>query len=83
MKKELTKSEFKKMYLNYPTDGDGWSNNYSDQFYENQKAKQYFFTEPKTPEHTRMFISESQDSLHLFLMTLDSEESLFDYPGKE
>ena len=36
-----------------------------------------------TPNIMRMFISESHDSLHLFFMTLDAEESFFDYPGKE
>ena len=83
MKKELTKMGFKKMYMNYRTDGDGWSDDYWDQRYENKKAKRYFFTEPETRKHTRMFISESHDSLHLFFMTLDSEESFFDYPGKD
>ena len=83
MKKELTKMEFKKVYMNYRTDGDGWSIEYWDKRYKQQKAKQYFFTKPKTPDHTRMFISESDDSLHLFFMTLDAEESFFDYPGKE
>ena len=83
MKKKLSKTEFKKMYMTYRTDGDGWSDKYWEHFYEQQKAKQYFFTEPETPEHTRMFISESHGSLHLFFMTSDSEESIFDYPGKE
>ena len=83
MAKELTKMEFKKMYMKYRTDGDGWSDEYWDQFYEKQNARQYFFTEPETPEHTRMFISGSQDSVHLFFMTSDAEESFFDYPGKE
>ena len=83
MKKELTKMEFKKMYMNYRTDGDGWSDKYWGHFYEQQEAKQYFFTEPETPEHTRMFISEGHDSVHLFFMTLDAEEGFFDYPGKE
>ena len=81
--KELTKMEFKKMYMNYRTDGDGWSDEYWDKFYEHQKAKKYFFTEPETPEHNRMFISGGGNSVHLFFMTLDSEESFFDYPGKE
>jgi len=83
MDKELTKLEFKKMYMNYRTDGDGWSDDYWNHFYENQEGKKYFFTEPETPAHTRMFISESGNSLHLFFMTSDSEESFFDYPGKE
>ena len=83
MRKDLTKMEFKKMYMKYRTDGDGWSDEYWEHFYEQQKAKRYFFTEPETPEHTRMFISGSHDSVHLFFMTSDSEESFFDYPGKE
>ena len=83
MRKELTKMEFKKMYMNLRTDGDGWSDKYWEHFYENQQAKKYFFTEPETPDHTRMFISESGNSVSLFFMTLDAEESFFDYPGKE
>jgi len=69
--------------MSYRTDGDGWSDKYWDEFYEQQEAKKYFFTEPETPEQTRMFISEDQNSVRLFIMTLDSEESLFGYPGKE
>jgi len=71
------------MYMNFRTDGDGWSDEYWDHFYENQTNNLYFFTEPETPEHTRMFISGGQGSVHLFLMTEESEEGLFDYPGKE
>lgn len=83
MKKELNKAEFKKMYMTLRTEGDGWSDDYWEHFYENQEGTQYFFTEPETPQHNRMFISEGPGSLHLFFMTEDSEESLFDYPGKE
>ena len=83
MRKELTKMEFKKMYMTYRTDGDGWSDEYWEHFYEHKEAQLYFFTVPETPEHTRMFISGGHDSVHLFFMTSDSEESFFDYPGKE
>ena len=83
MKKELTKMQFKEMYMKHRTDGDGWSDEYWDHFYENQTNTLYFFTEPETPKHTRMFVSSGHGSVHLFFMTLDSEESLFDYPGKE
>ena len=83
MQKELSKMEFKKLYMNYRKDGDGWSDEYWDHFYENQQAKKYFFTEPETPDHSRMFINESGDRVCLFFMTLDAEESFFDYPGKE
>ena len=83
MKNELTKMEFKKMYMKYRTKGDGWSDKYWEHFYEHQNGKQYFFEEPETPEHNRMFINSSHDSVHLYFMTLDAEESFFDYPGKE
>ena len=83
MAKELTKMEFKKMYMKYRTDGDGWSDEYWEHFYEPQKATKYFFTEPETPGHTRMFVSGGQGSVHLFFMTSDAEEGFFDYPGKE
>ena len=80
MKKELTKVEFKKMYMNYRTDGDGWSDEYWEHFYEKLDANQYFFTEPETPEHTRMFISEGQGGVHLFFVTLDGEEGFSNRP---
>ena len=83
MQKELTKAEFKKAYMSYRTDGDGWTDDYWDHFYENQPDKKFFFTAPETPAHDRMFISESGRQVHLFFMTSESEESLFDYPGKE
>ena len=38
MRKELTKTEFKKMYMKYRTDGDGWSDEYGEHFYEHQKG---------------------------------------------
>ena len=83
MTKELTKKEFKKMYMKHRTEGDGWSDEYWDHFYEPLEAKQYLFTEPETTQHNRMFISQSGLSLHLFFMTSTAEERLFDYPGKE
>ena len=36
MKGELSKSEFKRMYMKYRTEGDGWSDKYWDHFYERQ-----------------------------------------------
>lgn len=83
MKKELSKAEFKEMYMNYRTEGDGWTDDYWDKFYEQQEGKKYFFTEPETSEHGSMFVSEGHGSLHLFFMDDDAEERLFDYPGKE
>ena len=71
------------MYMKYRTEGDGWSDKYWEHFYEHKEAKKYLFTEPETPNHNRMFISGGQGSVHLFFMTSDSEESFFDYPGKE
>lgn len=75
--------EFKKKYMDYRTDGDGWSDDYWEHFYEKQEGKRYFFDEPETPAHTRMFISADQVSVRLFFLTLDAEENFFDYPGKE
>ena len=83
MKKKLSKAEFKEAYMKYRTEGDGWSDNYWDHFYKNQEGGSYWITEPETPQHTRMFISGGPGSVHLFFMTDESEERLFDYPGKE
>ena len=83
MAKELSKAEFKKMYMHHRTDGDGWTDDYWDHFFEKKTGKRYFYEKPKTAEHKRMFVNQSIESVSLYFMTLDSEESFFDYPGKE
>ncbi|NNF67820.1 MAG: hypothetical protein HKM98_09965 [Gammaproteobacteria bacterium] len=83
MKKELSKRQFKKMYMKYRTDGDGWTDDYWDHFFEKRNVKRFFFTAPETPAHDRMFISQDAISAHLFFMSSDSEERLFDHPGKK
>ena len=80
---ELSKAEFKEKYKKYRTKDDGWTDDYWDHFFERREDMRFYFEEPKTPAHTRMFVNQHGNSVHLYFMTLDAEESLFDYPGKE
>ena len=84
MREQVTKAEFKKLYMKHRTVGDGWSDDYWEHFYApRDDTSRFFFTAPETPRHDRMFISSDPVSVHLFFMTSESEDSLFDYPGKE
>lgn len=82
MEKEVSKAEFKKAYLQYRGDSDGWTDDYWNHFFEAEEGKRYFLVLPESPQHTRLFITTSSDSRHMYFLTLDSEESFFDYPGK-
>jgi hypothetical protein len=60
----------------------GWTEDYWDQFYEQEEGKRYFFTKPETPESTRMLIVSDEIKHHMIFLTVDAEESVFDFPGK-
>lgn len=81
--KEINKDEFKKMYFKYGLSDNGHTQDYWDEFYEDGNDIKYLFTEPDSPEATRMFIVSGGNELRMFFMTEESEESFFDYPGKE
>ncbi|MCF7844162.1 hypothetical protein K9M47_04735 [Candidatus Gracilibacteria bacterium] len=83
LEKEIIKEEFKKMYFKYALPDSGWTQDYWDDFYEGGKNIKYIFTEPNSPDATSMFIVSGDDELRMFFMTEESEESFFDYPGKE
>ena len=53
---------------------------YWDSFYENETGKRYFFTEPTSPDQTRMFIESGRDSNRIFLLSEEAEESFFEHP---
>lgn len=82
MEKEVSKAEFKKAYMQYRGDNDGWSDGYWQRFFEDEEGKRYFFSPPESPRHNRLFITTSSDHRHMYFLTPESEEGFFDYPGK-
>ena len=82
MEREVSKAEFKQAYMKYRTENDGWSDDYWQHFFEDEQGKRYFVAPPESPEHNRLFLTTSSDRRHMYFLTLQSEESLFDYPGK-
>lgn len=83
MEEEITKQEFKGFYFKYATPNSGWTEEYWNHFYEQEIGKRYFFTRPESPESTRMFIVSDVDKHRMIFLTEESEESFFDFPGKE
>ena len=85
---EVGKERFKEMYFRL---GDGkttgWTLDYWNEFFELEKkpGMKYLVEEPPTPEHTRMMVVADFHAreYRLFFMTEESEESFFDFPGKE
>ena len=65
----------------------GWSLDYWNKFYEVEKkpSMKHLAEEPETPQHTRMFIVDDYEAgeYRLFFMTEESEESFFDFPGRD
>lgn len=82
MEREVSKAEFKKAYMQYRGDNDGWSDGYWQRFFEDEEGKRYFFSPPESPRHNRLFITTSSDHRHMYFLTPESEEGFFDYPGK-
>lgn len=82
MEREITKQEFQKLYVKYGQSqkDSGWTQGYWDEFYEPQTGVRYFFTEPTSPDETRMFINSGGNTERIFLMTEDAEESFFEHP---
>ena len=83
MEEEISKQAFKEFYFKYATPNSGWTEEYWDHFYEQEEGKRYFFTAPETPDSNRMFIVSGDDKHRMIFLTEDSEESFFDFPGKE
>jgi hypothetical protein len=83
MEEEITKQTFKDFYFKYATPNSGWTEEYWNHFYGPETGKRYFFTKPETRESTRMFIVSGDDNHRMIFLTEDSEESFFDFPGKE
>lgn len=83
MEVEVTKENFRDLYFKYATPNSGWTEEYWNQFYEKTEGERYFFTKPATEDSTRMFIVSGEAKHRMIFLTVESEESLFDFPGKE
>jgi len=85
--KEVTKKEFKKIYFKYGTKENGWDKECWKQTFERGKDKDMIFKieEPKSDNYDKMMIvtDYGEREHRLFFFTEESEESFFDYPGKE
>ena len=82
MKKEVSKAEFKQAYMQNRGDSSGWTDDYWQHFFEDEEGKRYSLSPPESPQHNRLFISSDSNGHHMYFLTLQAEESLFDYPGK-
>ena len=82
MEREITKQEFKTLYIKYGQSqkDSGWTEDYWNEFYGNEIGKRYFFTEPIKPDQTRMFINSGSNTERIFLLSEEAEESFFEYP---
>ena len=83
MEEEITKEKFKELYFKYATRHSGWAEDYWNKFYEEEKGKKYFFSEPTSTDSIRMFIVSDSEKHRMVFLTEDAEESFFDFPGKE
>jgi len=83
--KEVSKKEFKKMYFKYGSIVNGWDKKYWKKFFAPIKDKDIIFKieEPESDNHDRMMIVSEKREHRLFFLTEESEESFFDFPGKE
>jgi hypothetical protein len=78
---EVTKAEFKAMFLKHGKASEGWGQDYWDQFFENGEsgAMPYMVEQPESPEHNRMMIVTDLElrQYRLFFLTEEAEESFF------
>lgn len=80
---EISKAEFRTIYFQHAKPFSGWTQEYWNQFFEDKVGHQYFVYESENPEATRMFIREDGNNHCIFFLTEESEESFFDFPGKD
>ncbi len=80
---EVSKARFKSLYFKYATPHSGWTEDYWNEFYEQEEGKRYFFRKPETAESTRMFIVSDSTIRRIIFLTEEAEERFFDFPGKD
>ena len=80
--REVTKQQFKEMYFRYGKGITGWTHEYWDKYYENEKdpPMRYMLRMPESPEHSRMMIVDdfAAKEYRMFFLTEDEEENFFD-----
>jgi hypothetical protein len=87
--KEVSKDQFKETYFKLGGgDATGWGLEYWNHHFEDDdknKGMKYCVEEPETPQHTRMMIVADfgAHEYRLFFMTEESQDSLYDFPGKD
>ena len=86
--KEVSKEKFKEIYFRLGGgNATGWTADYWQKFYEDdvKPGWKYMVQEPESPQHGRMMIvaDNAAKEYRLFFLTVESEESLFDHPGKD
>ena len=80
---EITKAKFKEIYFQNATPHSGWTQDYWNTIFENEVGQQYFIYTSEDIRATRMFIRRDDNKHCIFFLTEESEESFFDFPGKE
>lgn len=78
---EVTKEEFKEIFLQYGKSSEGWGADYWEKFYEKPKKEnmKYFVRLPSNSDESRMMVvaDYSANEYRLFFMSEDQEESFF------
>jgi hypothetical protein len=84
--KEITKSQFKKLFFKHLTPESGWSRgDWKSLARDRGFEMKYMVEEPASSEHTRLYIVSDYGSREhrMFFMTLESDEALHEHPGHE
>ena len=83
--KEVTKEEFKKLYLKFGGgDATGWGLDYWNKFFADRTDMKYLVDEPETPQHTRMTIVTDPHAKEYrqFFLTEEEDERFLEWPGE-
>ena len=79
--REVTKAEFKRVYLERGGGAaTGWTLTYWERCVEPQlhETTRFVLEDPPTPQHTRMMIVAGANEHRLFFLTEEAEESFFE-----
>ncbi len=83
--KEVTKAEFRAVFLEHGRGADGWTQDYWDRLYETDRvpAMKYRVELPQKPGQTRMMIVDdfAANEHRLFFVSEEAEERFFQPTG--
>ena len=81
--REVSKAEFKRVYVERGGADSGWTLDYWDQCIEPHATPtmRFVLEEPPTSQHTRMMIVAGANEHRLFFLTEDAEERFFEFPS--